>query len=198
MGFWYKFWVGFFNFVTKYFYNLKIIHIARMADVDGCIIAPNHIRASDPPFLGSIFRRRVFSVAKKELFDIPLMGRMISYLDAIPIRRGAIDRHAIGKAKAALNEGFPLLMFPEGTRKSSTAKPGIGKIAYETNSDIVPVFIQYPRSMIKAILRRDSLKFVLGEKILIRELPTFDNRKDAYRYIAKYTLEKILELEDEC
>jgi 1-acyl-sn-glycerol-3-phosphate acyltransferase len=198
MGFWYKFWVNFFNFVTRVFYNLQIIHADRISEVDGCIIAPNHIRATDPPFLGSIFRRRVFSVAKKELFDVPVMGRVIRYLDAIPIRRGTIDRHAISQAKAALNDGFPLLMFPEGTRKSSTAKPGIGKIAYETGCNIVPAFVQYPNSLLQAIFRKDSMKIVLGEKIIISELPRFENRKDAYRYIAKYTLEKILELENEC
>lgn len=198
MRFWYKFVINLIHGYLKVFCNLKIINKERFADIDGCIVAPNHIRATDPPFIGSIFHKRVCTLAKKELFDIPVLGRVISYLDAIPIRRGTVDRKAINKAKEILEKNYILMMFPEGTRKSSQAKPGIGKIAYETGSDIVPIFIKYPKNGFKALLRLDSLKIVLGEKILIDSFEEFENRKDAYRYIAKYTLERILELENEC
>lgn len=198
MRFWFKVIISSINLYMKIFLNLKIIHPERIEESKGCIVAPNHIRATDPPYIGSIFKAHLYSLAKKELFDIPVLGGIIRYLGSIPIRRGAIDRKALDKAKAALNDGYRLLMFPEGTRKSSTAKPGIGKIAYETRSDIMPVFIRYPKSLWTALIRRDGLKIVFGEKIRIDEFEEFENHKDAYRFIAKYTLEKILELENEC
>ena len=198
MRFWYKNIIKSLQLYMRLFLNLKIINPEQIEKSEGCIIAPNHIRATDPPYIGAIFNSRVFSLAKKELFDIPILGRIIRYLDGIPIRRGTIDRSALNRAKEALNNGYRLLIFPEGTRKSSEAKPGIGKLAYETNSDIVPIFIHYPKSKLAAIFRKDSLKIVLGEKIKIKDFGDFENRKEAYRYIAKYTLEKIMELENEC
>jgi len=198
MRFWFNVIISSFNLYMKIFLNLKIIHPERIEESNGCIVAPNHIRATDPPYIGSIFKAHLYSLAKKELFDVPILGGIIRYLGSIPIRRGAIDRKALDTAKTALNDGYRLLMFPEGTRKSSTAKPGIGKIAYETRSDIVPVFIKYPKSSWAALFRKDSLKIVMGEKIRIDDFEKFENHKDAYRFIAKYTLEKILELENEC
>ncbi len=186
------------NTYSKVFGNVEVIHPERLNDIDGCLIAPNHIRASDPPIIGSIFRKEMHALAKKELFDHFPLKNLLRYLGSIPIRRGQIDRKAINLAKEALTNGSALLMFPEGTRKSSSAKPGIGKIAYETQSNIVPVFIQYPESWFKSFIRKDSMKIVLGEKILISEYEKFDNRKEAYRFIAKDILVKILELENEC
>ncbi|MCK4956549.1 MAG: 1-acyl-sn-glycerol-3-phosphate acyltransferase [Candidatus Cloacimonetes bacterium] len=182
----------------KYIWNLKIIHPEHLENPESCIIAPNHISLLDPPFIGSLLRNEIYILAKKELFEIPITGYTIKRMYAIPIRRGQIDRNATMLSQKALQEGYPLMMFPEGTRKSSSAKPGIGKMAYETRSNIIPVFIQYPASLLKALFRKDSLKIVIGEKIIIDEFEEFENRKDAYRFIAKYTLERILELENEC
>jgi len=198
MKFWYKIIIKLIQFYMKVFLNLKIINPEQIKNSEGCILAPNHIRLADAPFIGALFNSRIFSVAKKELFDIPVLGRVIRYLDAIPIRRGSIDRNALDKAKEAINNKYRLLIFLEGTRKSSNPKPGIGMLAYETNSDIVPIFIQYPKSIFAALFRKDSLKIVFGETIKIEDFKDFDNRKAAFRYVAKYTLEKIMELENEC
>lgn len=182
----------------KIFGNLKIIHAERLKKLDGCIIAPNHIKAGDAPFIMSIFHKEMYIIAKKELFDIPFLYTLIKYIGAISVRRGQIDRKAIIQAKAVLKKGYILMVFPEGSRKSFTAKPGVGKIAFETQSDIVPVFIKYPKSWFKSIFRGDGMKIVIGEKILISEYEMSENSKDTYRFIAKDILVKIMNLEKEC
>ena len=145
------------NSSSKVIGNLKIIHPERLRDIEGCIISPNHIKASDAPVIMSIFQKEMYLIAKKELFDIPVLNILIKYVGAISVRRGQVDRKAIVQAKAVLEKGYILMVFPEGSRKLFTAKPGVGKIAFETQSDIVPVFIKYPKSWIKSVIRKESV-----------------------------------------
>ena len=186
------------NLFSKTIGNMKIINSERLKDIEGCIIAPNHIKAGDAPFIISIFQKEVYLIAKKELFDIPLLNILIKYVGAISVRRGQVDRKAIAQAKAILEKGHILIVFPEGSRKSFTAKPGVGKIAFESQSDIVPVFIKYPKSWIKSVIKKDCMKIVIGEKIIISEYKISENHKDTYRFIAKDILQKIMILEKEC
>jgi 1-acyl-sn-glycerol-3-phosphate acyltransferase len=184
--------------IMKVFWNYQIINEARLESVENSIIAPNHIHALDPPFIGSIIRREIYTLAKIELFKNPILGKVIKYLNSIPIKRGKIDREAIETAQNALTNGFPLLIFPEGTRKSDKVKAGIGKIAFETQKDIVPVFIQYPSYCWQSFIRKEKLKIVIGNKIDISQFKESERRKDTYREIANFTMGKIRELENEC
>ncbi|MBT3756633.1 MAG: 1-acyl-sn-glycerol-3-phosphate acyltransferase [Candidatus Cloacimonetes bacterium] len=195
----------FYRFVTKLvraimivFWNYKIINVDRMESIKSSIIAPNHISALDPPFIGSIFKKEIFVLAKYELFHNPLLGVILRNLNAIPIRRGRIDRTAIKTAQKALSDGYSLMMFPEGTRKSTNVKAGIGKIAFETQKDIVPVFIKYPSSMFKSLLRKESLNIVIGKKIKTSQFEQTKKKTDTYREIAEFSMKKIRDLENEC
>ena len=194
----YRFLTLIVNSSSKVIGNLKIIHPERLRDIEGCIIAPNHIKATDAPFIMSIFQKEIYLIAKKELFDIPVLNILVKYVGAISVRRGQVDRKAIVQAKRVLEKGYILMVFPEGSRKLFTAKPGIGKIAFESQSDIVPVFIKYPKSWIKSVIRKDCMEIVIGEKIIISEYEISENHKDAYRFIAKDILQKIMMLEKEC
>jgi 1-acyl-sn-glycerol-3-phosphate acyltransferase len=137
-------------------------------------------------------------LAKYELFHNPLLGVILRNLNAIPIRRGRIDRTAIKTAQKALSDGYSLMMFPEGTRKSTNVKAGIGKIAFETQKDIVPVFIKYPSSMFKSLLRKESLNIVIGKKIKTSQFEQTKKKTDTYREIAEFSMKKIRDLENEC
>jgi len=58
-------------------------------------------------------------VAKKQLFSIPFWGRAAIAYGMIPIDRdgGARAlRQMLAQAKAALADGYPIIIFPEGTR----------------------------------------------------------------------------------
>jgi len=195
----------FYSIVTKFvrgimlfFWNYKIINEDRMKILKSSIIAPNHVSALDPPFIGSFCRIEIYVLAKYELFQNPILGILIRNLNAIPIRRGRIDRMAIKTAQKVLSDGYTLMMFPEGTRKSTTVKAGIGKIAFETQKDIVPIYIKYPSSMWKSFIRKESLKIVIGEKIKISQFKQVKKKTDTYREIAEFTMKKIEELENEC
>jgi 1-acyl-sn-glycerol-3-phosphate acyltransferase len=59
------------------------------------IVVANHSSYWDPPIVGSVLPRRVYFMAKEELFRYPLFGNLLSLLGAFPVKRGAPDRTAI-------------------------------------------------------------------------------------------------------
>ena len=90
---------------------------AHPAQTGRCIIAANHRSFLDPFVIGTMLRRPVYYVAKKELFAQPLAGAGSSTaLGAFPVDRGAGDRDAMDTARAILERGDVVVIFPEGTR----------------------------------------------------------------------------------
>jgi glycerol-3-phosphate dehydrogenase (NAD(P)+) len=107
------------------------------------IFASNHRSFLDPFIIGVLSRRPIYYVAKSEIFKNPLVAWFVSSLGAFPVRRGAGDPEMMATAKAILERGDCLLIFPEGTRTrpGSLGRPkrGVGRLALETGAPVVPV-----------------------------------------------------------
>lgn len=107
------------------------------------IIAPVHRSNLDSLIVGTIGRRRIPTLAKESLFKIKPVGWWLAGLGAIPLDRDAADREATRAARDILDQGNPLMVFPEGTRQTGqeigTLFDGTTWIAAKTGSAIVPV-----------------------------------------------------------
>jgi 1-acyl-sn-glycerol-3-phosphate acyltransferase len=181
----------------KIFWNLEIIHPEKREHIENCLIASNHISYFDPPFIGSIIPIEIFFLAKAELFENPILKILLPRFNTIPIRRGTIDRNAIKQAEKILTDGNSLLIFPEGTRKNVKVKAGVGKIAFQMQKNIIPVYIKNSDHFLACFLRKKKLQIVFGDKINISRFSN-DDEKRIYYEIAEYTISKIYELENEC
>jgi len=172
------------------FWNYKIIGRKRITFRDGCIVCANHQSALDPPFLGSVLPFESYYMAKAELFKNKLFGAIIGHFNSIPVRRFGFSRGTIEKFIELLKEKKNVIIFPEGSRKSFTAKPGIAKIAWDTGATIYPVQIRNVKNFKACFTRRKQLTFIFKEPMFAREYKKLV-KKDDYKQLATIILDRI-------
>src|SRR5438105_3431215 len=109
------------------------------------IVAANHRSFLDPFVIGTMARRPMYYVAKRELFQRRWQAWFLSALGAFPVDRGASDEQTIATAQGILNRGGIVLIFPEGTRirPGGLGRPhrGVGRLALQTGAPVVPVSV---------------------------------------------------------
>jgi glycerol-3-phosphate dehydrogenase (NAD(P)+) len=109
------------------------------------ILASNHRSFLDPFVIAVMARRPIYFVAKKELFVNRPIAWLLGALGAFPIDRHGGDQAAMATARAILERGDGVLIFPEGTRIRPGAlgrpKRGVGRLALETGAPVVPIAV---------------------------------------------------------
>ena len=167
-------------YVLRQFYKLvypnRVTGLEKLPAEGGYIICINHLSGHDPLLIATrLPRRRVMTfMAKKELFEVPVVGKMMYALKGIPVDRGNADIAAVRACMAALKEGYVLGIFPQGTRsKDNTPTPmlnGASMIALRGGVPVHPAYIDGPSKP----FRRMNVRF--GDAI---DLSAFGRRCDS-------------------
>ena len=144
-------------------------HIPRTGPV---VIAPNHKSFWDAFFIAAVVRRRLHFMGKAELFA-GWRGRLFVALGGFPVLRGSSDAEAIETARAVLERGDVLALFPEGTRVSDpdrlgNPRRGATRLAIETGAVIVPTAITGTEKRRRHLPRRVRIAF--GEPVPVTDL----------------------------
>jgi len=109
------------------------------------ILAPTHRSNMDILLACGVTRRRLRYMGKDTLWKFRPIGRMLSMLGGFPVTRGTADLEALKRCVAVLRSGEPLVLFPEGTRRSGPTIDrlfdGAAFVAAKAGVPIVPVGI---------------------------------------------------------
>ncbi len=111
-----------------------------------CFIA-NHQGGFDIPLIMGYIPKTIGFIAKKELLYMPILGLWMKVIHCIFINRSKRRESVkvIQKGVEQIKQGFPMVIFPEGTRSRGNAmgqfKNGSLKLAIRSNALIVPITI---------------------------------------------------------
>jgi 1-acyl-sn-glycerol-3-phosphate acyltransferase len=107
------------------------------------LLVANHLTWYDPLLLGVIFPRRLWFMAKIEIFGLPLVGLGCRLTGQIPVHRGESDRAALEGVLAYLRQERAVAIFPEGTvaqhERLLAAHTGVAMLALRSGAPILPI-----------------------------------------------------------
>ncbi len=95
--------------------------------------------------MGCLCPRRISYMAKKELFEIPVLGPVIRALGAYAVDRQGSATAAIKRSLQVLKNGGAVGIFPEGTRNRSGGlqpQTGVALLASLAGAPVVPASIR--------------------------------------------------------
>ena len=170
------------------------------------LIVSNHLGNIDPIAIGTKLPRRLYILAKVELFSWPVIGWLARKADVIPIRRGQSDRDALRRVLEHLEAGHAVLLYPEGTYpKGSTpiglikAQPGAAMLALRSGATILPIgitgteYVWTKRGLPWNLFRRWPVEVKVGEPYR-PNLPPGVSQKQALAFVAEEMMRRIAAL----
>jgi len=162
------------------------------------VLICNHISNADPVFLcASGTKQQPHFMAKKELFKIPILRKLIAALGAYPVNRSGADVSAIKNTIKMLEEGKSIGIFPQGHREKgirphdANLKNGAAMIACRAKAMVLPCCIITKKNKF-ALFRRIDVYY--GKPISFEELGYDPDAPGEYARITGELFGKVCEL----
>ncbi|MGH3695129.1 MAG: lysophospholipid acyltransferase family protein [Pseudonocardiaceae bacterium] len=122
--------------------------LAHIPESGPVLVACNHVSYLDPIYAGVFMHRRgriPRFLAKQDLFETPVIGRVMTGAGQIPVRRGSTEAgQGLWHAEQALAAGKAVMIYPEGTgtrdpdRWPMVAYTGVARLALHVEVRQVP------------------------------------------------------------
>ena len=189
--------------VVKVLFRVRAYGVENEPDEqDGAyIIVSNHICNVDPVILCAVTdKQQPHYMAKKELFKVPLLNKLVGALGAFPIDRGGADVKAIKHAINLLCDGKCVGIFPQGHRfkkvdpKETPVKTGVAMLATKTQTQILPCFIKTKKRKITPFFTKVDV--IVGKPIKFEDLNYNPEDRGEYARITNFIFDKVCELEN--
>ena len=125
--------------------RVRIVGAEKMPAEGAFVLAPVHRSNVDFALTAMLTKRTMKYLGKDSIWKSKLLGRFVSSIGAFPVHRGAADREALRACQRMLESGQPVVVFPEGTRRTGPVVEdlfdGPAYLAARTGVPIVPVGI---------------------------------------------------------
>ncbi len=155
--------------VLSRFGMVTVSGIEHLSGAEGKVVVCNHVGWADPLWVGySALPHTLHQMAKKELFDNPVIGWFVRNGGGFPIDRGRPSAATIKQVISLVQQGKRVLIFPNGTRtrNQTEAKRGAATIALHANVAIVPAHYEGPEHIrFIHLLRRPIIRVTFGAPI---------------------------------
>ena len=130
------------------------------------LLLANHQSFFDPVVVGMGMRRPLYALARATLWDSPVVGWLISSLNAIPVDQEASDIAGLRRCVEVLKDGHTMLLFPEGERTlSGDTGPfaaGTMLLLRRAKPTVIPVAIDGAYEVFSRRMRRPRLTGRMG------------------------------------
>jgi 1-acyl-sn-glycerol-3-phosphate acyltransferase len=163
---------GAFALLAKLYFRLDIRGREHVPTHGPFVLAPVHRSNLDFILVSALTRTRMRYMGKASIWKWRWGGKFVSMLGAFPVHRGSADRDALRTCLAVIENGEPLVMFPEGTRRSGTVVEdlfdGPAYIAARTGVPLVTVGIGGSDKAMPVgskLIRPHRIVLVVGEPI---------------------------------
>lgn len=171
---WFFYWLSYVTvqFLARIYWRGQLRGFEHVPKSGGYIICPVHRSNADGPLAVILTRQRIRYMSKDSMFNIKWLGAIYTAMGAFPVNRETADRQSIKTAVEVLENGEPMVLFPEGTRKSGPriedVHEGAVYLAMKTNVPIIPVGIgnsdrACPRGTL--LMRPVKIRMIVGEPI---------------------------------
>jgi 1-acyl-sn-glycerol-3-phosphate acyltransferase len=169
----------------------------------GALLMSNHLSYLDPIIIGAAANREIHYMTRHDVFEIPILGRIIVAFNAFPVKRGAPDVAALRRTIFLLKSGKAVLVFPEGTRSVDgalgKAHDGASFIAFNANVPTIPAYLKGPERLMPRNarwIRPAQLTVTFGPPIDFTAARQLKDRREAYHLMGEQIMQSIAELRD--
>lgn len=182
-------------------YRVRIYHAEREPATGNYLLCCNHTAAMDPFVLAAALRRQqTHFMGKKELFRVPLLGRLLRSFGAFPVDRSG-DVGAIRTTMALLEQGKCVGMFPQGTRcpgkspaeSKDRLKNGAGMLCVRTGVRVLPVCLRAKGNRLRMF---GGVDLIVGDPIPFETLQVGEPCHAEYERVTRIIFDRICELYD--
>ena len=130
---------------SRLFWRLTVEGKEHVPETGPFILAPVHRSNVDSPIVAACTRVTCGSSASRRCGSTSCSASFFDGMGGIPVNRGTPDRDSLRRCVEALEAGEPLVIFPEGSRRSGPIVDelfeGVSYVATKTGAPIIPVGI---------------------------------------------------------
>lgn len=172
------------------------------------IVVANHLSETETLAMARLVtghHRFPHFLAKAEVFDWPVVGRIMRAARQIPVLRGtARAADSLAAASRALDRGHVVCLYPEGTRtREPDLRPGPGKTGAarlalsHPGVPVVPVGMWGPRPGTRHLWHRHAVRMIVGRPLDLTRWAGRPEDTDAVHAATALIMARITELTEQ-
>jgi len=136
---------GLIKFVVKIGLNVSAEGLENFPPKGPLLVVINHIGDADVAAIFSKLPLPPDALGKIELYDLPILGKLIDWYGVVWLHRGRSDIRALRAALNGLAEGRILVIAPEGryslTGQLEQGNDGAAYLAYKSGAPLLPITV---------------------------------------------------------